>query len=183
MLRYDVITDFNGIVIFEPGRLIQFWGGRIDEGTDLFTYFMSSDDGDEVIKQGIIIPILAIDDAGYSVEFYVDEKSDRPKEQIVFENGDFPLYVERKLVLADLAVLKEWIENLDWIFVDIPPGYYDVTIRGFCEKDQKGHIADCGYEMILRSTTSLPKLSASLEMNSKVLLMPPEWSEDRSGEV
>jgi hypothetical protein len=78
-LRYDVITDFNGIVIFEPDSLIQFWGGQIQEGTDLYTHFMSSDDGDEVIKRGIIIPILAITDAGYGVEFYINEKSDRAR--------------------------------------------------------------------------------------------------------
>jgi hypothetical protein len=139
MLRYDVITDFNGVVIFDPDRLIQFCGGHIDEGADLFTHFMTSNDGDKVIEQGIVIPILAIDDAGYSVEFYIDEKSGRPKEQIVFENGDFPLYVEKKLVLADLAVLKEWIEGLDWTYVDIPPGYFKAAIRGFCEKkNQQG---------------------------------------------
>jgi hypothetical protein len=139
VLRYDVITDFNGVVIFDPDRLIQFCGGHIDEGADLFTRFMTSNDGDKVIEQGIIIPILAIDDAGYSVEFYIDEKSDRPKEQIVFENGDFPLYIEKKLVLADLAVLKEWIEGLDWTYLDIPPGYFKATVRGFCKKkNQQG---------------------------------------------
>jgi hypothetical protein len=58
MLRYTVITDFNGIVIFDPDRLIQFWGGHIDEGADLFTHFRSSNDGGKVIEQGIIIPIL-----------------------------------------------------------------------------------------------------------------------------
>jgi hypothetical protein len=174
MLRYKVITDYNGIVIFDPDRLIQFCGGHIDEGTDLFTHFMSSDDGDKVIEQGIIIPILAIDDAGYSVEFHINEKSDRPKEQIVFENGIFPLHIEKRLVLADLVVLKEWIEDLGWINVDAPPGYYKVTIRGFRQKDQQGNITDGGYEFHLESTTSLPKYTGSLEINSRVLIPPPD---------
>jgi hypothetical protein len=172
MLRYDVITDFNGIVIFDPDRLIQFCGGHIDEGTDLYTHFRSSDDGDKVVELGIIIPILAIDDAGYSVEFYINEKSNRPEGQIVFENGDFPLYVEKRLVIADLVVLKEWIENLDWIQVEAPPGYYKSTIRGFCKKNRKGHIIDSGYEVILKSTASLPKFTASLDIDSKVLVIP-----------
>ncbi|HKX27717.1 MAG TPA: hypothetical protein VJ302_08500 [Blastocatellia bacterium] len=172
MLRYQITTDFNGIVIFEPHRLKQFFGGRIAEGTDLFTTFMSSDDGDEVIKQGIIIPILAIDDAGYSIEFYLNEKSARPQEQIVFENGIFPLYVEKQLVLADLVVLKEWIENLGWTVVDVPSGYYQVTIRGFKQENRLGHLTDCGYEVFLDSTTSLPQLTATLEINSRVLIPP-----------
>jgi hypothetical protein len=176
MLRYKIITDFNGIVIFEPNRLIQFFGAHIDEGSDLFTHFRSSDDGDKVVEQGIIIPILAIDDAGYDVEFYINEKSNRPEEQIIFESGDFPLCVERKLVLADLVVLKEWIEGLGWTFVDVPPGYYKVTIRGFRQTNEQGHITDCGYELILQSTSSLPEFTGSQEMNFRVLI-PPSNSE------
>src|SRR5262245_33544613 len=124
MLSCNVIVDFNGIVIFAPDKLIQFWGGHIDEGTDLYTHFMSSNDGDKVVELGIIIPILAIDDAGYTVEFYINEESNRPKAQIVFENGDFPLHVKKRLVIADLAVLKEWIENIGWLQVDVTSGYY-----------------------------------------------------------
>jgi len=169
-LRYNVITDFNGIVIFEPDRLIQFWGGQIQEGTDLYTHFMSSDDGDEVINRGIIIPILAITDAGYGVEFYINEKSDRAPKEIVFENGIYPLHVKSRLVLADLAVLKEWIENLGWIFVDVPRGYYGVIIRGFAHENRKGHIVDCGYEAILESKRSLPKYTATQEANCQVLI-------------
>jgi len=172
MLRYNVITDFNGIVIFDPDRLIQFWGGNIDEGTDLYTHFMSSDDGDKVIELGIIIPILAIDDAGYTVEFYINEISNRPKGQIVFENGAFPLHVKKRLVIADLAVFKEWIDNLGWIQVDVPPGYYKAAIRGFCKKNRKGHITDAGYEVILKSTKSLPKFTGSLDVDNHVLLIP-----------
>jgi len=176
MLRYTVITDFNGIAIFDPDRLIQFFGGQIAEGADLFTHFMSSDDGDKIVEQGIIIPILAIDDGGYSVEFYVDEKSNRPKEQVVFENGVFPLCIEKRLVIADLVVLKEWIEGLGWIQVDVPPGYYKATVRGFCERNRNGHITDCGYEVILESTTSLPEPTASLDSNSRVMI-PPTYDE------
>jgi hypothetical protein len=115
---------------------------------------------------------LAIDDAGYSVEFYINGKSDRHKEKIVFENSGFPLYIEKKLVLADLAVLKEWVWDLDWTYVNVQPGYYQATIRGFCEKNRQGHITDCGYEVILESTASLPKFTASLDMNYKVLIIP-----------
>jgi hypothetical protein len=170
MLRYEIITDFNGIVLFEPNKLVRFFGGHIDEGSDLFTRFTSSDDGGKVVEQGIVIPILAIDDAGYGIEFCIDENGRRPPEQILFENGDFPLHVEERLVLADLAVLKEWIEGLDWTFVDVPPGNYKVTIRGFRQTNELGHVTDCGYELVLKSTAALPEFTGSLEINSRVLI-------------
>jgi hypothetical protein len=168
MKRYDVGTDFNGLVIFAPDRLRNFYQGEIAEGTDLFSRFTTLEEGDEMLKRGIIIPILAIDDGGYGVEFYVNEKSARPADQIVFENGVFPLQVERRLVVADLAVLKEWVDDLDWIDVDLSPGAYAATVRGFHQKNSLGHLVDAGYEIHLTPTETLPELTATLEINAKV---------------
>lgn len=168
MFRCVVNTDFNGIVIFEPFRLREFFGGQIAPGTDLFSLFRTTDAGDQVLKAGIVIPILAIDDAGYSVEVLVNEKSARPISQIKFTNGVFPLVVERRLVVADLVVLKEWEEDTAWIDLPVPTGIYAGNVRGFRVRDDQGSVVDCGYELILESTYAVPILSGTTDINARV---------------
>ena len=168
MKKYEVYTDFNGIVIFEPTRLCNYFGGQIQEGSDLFSLFTSSEVGDDVVKQGIVIPILGIDDAGYSVELYINEQPN-VKQNIIFENGVFPLAVAERLVIADLAVFKEWIYDLGWIDLDVARGFYSCVLRGYSEKDVDNNILDCGYNLILTQTDQLPDFTGKLDIDSKVL--------------
>jgi hypothetical protein len=67
MWRGKVITDFNGIVLFEPTLLKERYGGAIEVGRDLFTEYITTDEGDDVVTAGIVVPILAIDGAGYDI--------------------------------------------------------------------------------------------------------------------
>src|SRR5262245_8846252 len=124
-----VITDFNGIVLFEPVLLRERYGGAIAEGTDLFTRYRTSDEGDAVLAAGLIVPVLAIDDAGYDAMIRLSSEPAYVPGQIVAENGIFPLRVKERLVIADLVVLKEWMDDLGWIDVPVSPGNYAVTVR------------------------------------------------------
>jgi hypothetical protein len=54
------------IVLFDPDALTQFYG-RIRTGTNLFKRFTRTIDGDEILERGIVVPTLAIDDAGYTI--------------------------------------------------------------------------------------------------------------------
>jgi hypothetical protein len=168
MFTCVVNTDFNGIVIFEPYRLAEFFGGSIAPGTDLFTEFRSSDLGDRVLEAGIVIPILAIDDAGYTIEILVDEKSVRPPSDIKFSNGIFPLRIRERLVVADLAVLKEWESDLGWIDIPVPAGIYAANVRGFQRRDNHDVIVDCGYEVSLQTVTEMPVLTGTTDINARV---------------
>lgn len=168
MFKCVVNTDFNGIVIFEPYRLADFLGGSIAPGTDLFTMFRNSDAGDEVLKAGIVIPILAIDDAGYTLEVLIDEESTRSSSDTKFSNGIFPLWVQRRLVVADLAVFKEWEEETGWIDIPVPIGIYAANIRGFCKRNDQGVIIYYGYEIDLKTESSMPAFSGTTDINSRV---------------
>ncbi len=170
MFISTIITDFNGVVLFEPHLLQQRYGGRIEEGTDLFTKFTTSDEGDAVLTEGLIVPILAIDDSPYKI---IVRRSDEPKVNrgsIVVENGVFPLRVHQELVVADLVVLKEWTEGLGWNAVNIEPGTYAVRVRGFREVDSSGRrITEAGYEFILEPREVLPALTADVGKNMRVM--------------
>ena len=49
MWQGEVIVDYNGIVLFAPDLLKQFYHGQIVKGTDLFTRYITTDEGDTVL--------------------------------------------------------------------------------------------------------------------------------------
>jgi hypothetical protein len=154
-------TDYNGIVLFVPDALRRFYGGRIRKGTNLFKRLMTSDDGDEVIRRGIVVPVLAITDAGYSIVVRRhDEKSTHDADVVVASAG-FRLKVRDEVVLADLVVLREWIEDVDWQHIPVAGGRYSVEIRGFRRLAKtKRKILDAGYEFVLTPVERWPRTKA-----------------------
>lgn len=166
----SVSVDFNGIVLFDPELLKSHYGGVIDEGRDLFTEYITTEEGDIVLAKGLIVPILSIDDAGYDIIIRLKtDKYTNPSPAIV-ENGVYPLQVKDRLVISDLATLKEWVEELGWQDVDIPSGLYAVNVIGFRKLDDSNKkIISAGYEFILDPCDALPVPTADLAMNMRVL--------------
>ena len=165
----SISVDFNGIVLFDPDGLNRLFG-PIAEGTDLFTRFITTEEGDEVLKRGLIVPVLAIDDGEYEVVVRLPNEESPVRGSILVENGIFPFRVDRRAVLADLAVLKEWIPEMGWTNVPVPKGSYAVTIRGYTQLDPlKGEIANAGYEFVLAPVMQLPVVSGETGKNMRVL--------------
>jgi hypothetical protein len=165
-----VITDANGIVLFEPTLLRAFYGGHIAEGTDLYARFLTTNEGDRVLVEGLVVPVQGIDDAGYEVVVRLSSEPFQPPGRIVMENGVFPLHIAERLVLADLAVLRSWKDDLDWRDMPGPPGFYAVTVRGFQELKPSGKaILRAGYEFVLDPRENLPALTADIGRDMKVL--------------
>lgn len=163
-------TDYNGIVLFEPSLLKEYYGDRIRKGSNLFRRFMKTDDGDEVLRLGIIVPILAIDDAGYTVIFRQEAEKSEVEPYVVLSNGVYPFRVKAEAVLADLAVLRDWEEDLDWQRVPLDTGRYAITVRGFRRMaNTKRKIVDAGYEFVLRKSARLPRVTASTGHKMRVL--------------
>jgi hypothetical protein len=170
MQTIDLAVDFNGLVLFDPTRLENFLGGPIVEGTNLWQRFTTTEDGDEVVNQGIVVPILGINDGSYRVVVRQEDERSVVSDPVVVENGEFPLSVQKRLVLADMAVLLEWTFELGWHDLDVSPGYYRVTIRGF-RAIEHSRITRCGYEIVLAPAPVLPPMTASLEKNMQVLTL------------
>jgi hypothetical protein len=168
-----VYTDFNGIVLFDPSLLLQRYGGKIRSGTDLFTRYTSTEEGDEVLAQGLIVPVLAIDDAGYDIVVRTSSERYTPPGEVLVENDVYALRVTERLVVADLAVLKEWSNKIaPGQETDIPPGIYAVTVRGFRALEKIGRrrrIAHAGYDFVLRPRKKLPKVTADTGKDMRVL--------------
>ena len=169
MWKGTQLTDYSGIVLFDPDALTQFYG-RIRTGTNLFKRFTRTTDGDEILKLGIVVPILAIDDAGYTIIIRDAAEPSPIDPYVVVTNATYPFRVTREAVLADLAVFRDWEADLDWQRVPIPVGRYAVTIRGFRRiAKTRRKILDAGYEFALRRVRKLPPVSADTGANMRTL--------------
>ena len=166
--RTLVSVDFNGIVMFDPDRLRAFYGGSIAEGTNLFRRYTITDEGDRVLAEGLIVPVLAITDAGYPVTVRLSSDPSEACSEIIVENGVYPLRVDKRLVVADLSVIREWIDDADWIDVPAEPGCYGVTIVG-SRRVEGGRIEDHRYEFVLDPRAQLPLSTADLGKNMQLL--------------
>lgn len=169
MWKGTQLTDYNGIVLFDPDALKKYYG-RIRAGTNLFKRFTTTTDGDEILALGIVVPILAIDDAGYTIVIRERSESSPVEPFVIVTNEVYPFRVTREAVLADLAVLRSWKEGLDWQRVPIPMGTYGVTVRGFRRMAKtRRQIVDAGYEFVLRRVRKLPKVTANTGARMRTL--------------
>jgi len=105
---------------------------------------------------------------------FSDEVSEIKDELIIFENGEFPLHVKNKIVVADLAVLLEWDPGAGWIELNIPTGFYGVTIRGW-QKIENNEVSNYGFEIILRESSTLPEFTGSLTKGMQVNSLPDNF--------
>jgi hypothetical protein len=164
-----VNTDFNGIVFFDPSRLRARYGGRVAAGTDLFTRYTTTDEGDDVLGAGLILPLLAMDDGGYEVIVRSPDEAPSELGELVVENGVYALGIEQGLVVADLAVLKDWEDDLGWQDCKVAPGEYAVTIRGFRQVEGPNRrIVRAGFELCLERVATRVVPTADLARNLRL---------------
>jgi len=171
MKEFEIVVDFNGIVLFEPTLLTEFYT-QINLDDNLYERFVRTDDGDKVVNQGIVVPILAINDGIYRVIMRdVNEKSPIPENLIIVNNSTFPLKVVNRAILADMSILLEWSPEDNWHETYIEPGNYQVQIKGFREVINNV-VEDYGFEFVLTKCESLPDMTASLTKNMQVRELP-----------
>ena len=161
--------ETNGIICFDPEVVQEWYGHELQCGMDLFSRFTASNEGDEVLAAGIFVPILAIDDAEYSIIVRIDpEQTQIPKEQVVAHNGNYALQVKSTLVIADLESIKEWDGGAYGNRIQFPRGNYAVSMLGFSSVD----LTSAGYELALCRHHALPKVTANTGKNMRILRQP-----------
>lgn len=174
-------TDYGGLVLFAPDRLRAHHGGVIAEGTNLLELYLASDEGDRVLAEGLIVPILAIDTGGYRISVRdADEQTAFPAPwERCAHNAAYYLQVVGRLCLADVVVLREWHDELAWQEVPAQPGHYRVSIDGF-RYIAPGRYGDelrgAGYEITLARTNGLVAVSADTGRDMRVLRRPDDAS-------
>lgn len=171
MQEFEIIVDFNGIILADPSRLEAFYDG-IAPDTNLYRRFVETNDGDEVVNRGIIVPIIGINDGVYRVLVRENsEKSSVPESHMIVSNGIFRFMVEHYAALMDMANLWEWYPDRNEAVVSMAPGCYEVQINGFREVIN-GVVEDFGFEFVLKKCSVLPSMTGSLTENMQVRELP-----------
>jgi hypothetical protein len=171
-----VNVDYNGLVLFDPASVIQRFG-PLAPGTDLFSRFISSEEGDEALRHGIVVPVLAVDDAGYDVVVRLASEPARIQAaDVICENGIFALRVcSGHVIVADLSAIMDWIDEPSGLRVPVEPGNYSVRIRGYRRVDWKHRVLKtAGYEFVLRRVRRLPRVSGKTDVKMRTL----NWWDD-----
>lgn len=171
MNNLKITVDFNGIVVFDPERLKKYFGGSIKYSENIYRKMTTTSAGDEVIQQGILIPILGINDSTYNFSIRKNTEHSNIRSEIVLSNGTFPLKVESRLVVADLACFLEWEDELSWHPLDVRPGIYSATIHGF-RAIKNNKVIDFGFEIVLSEEDELPILTGDVNASMQVLELP-----------
>lgn len=179
--KFEITLESAGIAIFDPFVLDNFLQERKINNTNLFDFFLENPQiGDEMIQQGIILPIYSIPPLDYQIIVNDQLESVIEKEWHKFTTTPFPLSVNsNKIVVADIYAIMDWEPNFykelavgnqegggAQSAATVDAGLYAVTINGFCESNYSGSSPkNKGYELLLRKVVSLPKIDASVDID------------------
>jgi len=161
-----------GIVLFDPVILASFIKSKAIINSNIFEAFLSDEVvGRQAVEQGVVCPIYQISEAEYSVFALPQNEVDLPEPEFTYSG--FPLaVVSGLLIVADLNSLLDWdadfflnymarygerLSNND--FIDVDPGLYDLTIKGYLGLSEP--FAKSGYGIEFAPVTTLPDVADS----------------------
>lgn len=167
--RGEVTTDANGLILYDPVVFREAYGATLQDGRNLLREYLSNESGDEVLRSGLVVPILAIDADTYSVSVSTEPIS---MEDVVCANAVYALRVDRGVVVADVAQLMEWSDAYAYegLSAPVPRGNYGVSVSGFRRRSgMAGEIVEAGYAFVLEKQSSLPAVTADTGRPMRVL--------------
>ncbi|MGD1841050.1 MAG: hypothetical protein ACFB0B_09160 [Thermonemataceae bacterium] len=157
----EVLNDT--IDYFLLGDIELLWNYKIKNNlsNDLATEFTTKENGEEIVKNGVLIPMSRIVNQPYTIIFNTsanESEFEKEENSLSFKKSGYILKVEnRKIILFTWWILndfsdekvKELVENPSkWNkpFIEIENGWYDVDILGgftkqpFEFKNKEGNI-------------------------------------------
>lgn len=128
--------ELYGLVLLDPERLDDLYehGAR---GANLLERFTESEDGDRVSREGIVIPMLGLEAAYYTVVLRDPATPGVAQAPRVSSGGWILGTTTGRLLLCGLGYLARWDpDDPRHGRIQVPPGWYGVTILG--------HVLDAG---------------------------------------
>jgi hypothetical protein len=166
LLQNDCFAELGGFVLVDPARLSEFYGGSAC-GRDLVTAFTTTDEGDRVVTEGIVIPLLGLAPGFYQIAV---RRADEPPciaVPLVTAPGWVLGTTTGELLICGLGYLTKWNEEQpSHRKVTVEPGWYSVEIRAALleDADEEGL-----YELVLTPVTERPTFTASLSESLSLL--------------
>lgn len=160
----DCFAELGGFALVDAARLDQELKGAL-EGCDVLTRLLTSDFGDLVLSQGIIVPLLGITPGYYRL--VIRDRAEPPTiESPRVESPGWVLATETgRLTLCGLGYLADFrAARAAHRAVTVPPGTYEVRILGAQlraeESDDEGV-----YELILSRTDGTTTATGSTTLS------------------
>ena len=110
MKQFRIELDFNGMVLFDPLRLVKFLKSENITAAGIFQYFIDHEEvGKRAIDQGVIIPIYPIDATDYLMEASLDASEFSADRNIVFTYDRYGIEsLSGIVVFSDIYAIMEW---------------------------------------------------------------------------
>ena len=170
----ELSVEYNGLVVYDPDTLAEYYGGGPREGENLFERYVTTDEGDAVLAAGLIVPVLAIDDAGYEVVIRTAGERHPFDDFVIHRNPGFALRVVGQALITDLYSLMDWSApaSAEHFALELAPGVYGVDVDAFSKRDPIEGIVAAGYIFTFTPRADLPPVTADTGAYMRVLDHP-----------
>jgi hypothetical protein len=173
-------TASLGFVLYNPA-ILEDYIRRVGTSNPLLDKFTSTDDGEQLIAQGAIIPVLGIQSRTYRL--IVRRSDDEPSDKEWLGESITP---PRKyaltgdptgaIVLADADILLSWEpDRAICTFIPVGPGPKCAEIVGYVKVSRRWNVPIfISYEIILSDTEQLPRTSDEPLINEDLFVLYSE---------
>lgn len=158
--------ELFGFVLVDPARLELALGSAV-RGTDLLERFTTTDHGDRITHDGIVIPLMGVDAGDYTVLVrHVTEPSPWPAPRL--SSPGWVLGTDTgALLFCGAGYLTDWQPaHPRHRHLVVPPGWYDVEIRGHVLTSGPD---DAAYEFVLTPADARPAFRAHLDRQFRLI--------------
>lgn len=170
----NITAEVGGFCLFDPQVMLE----RFPVAEDLLSRFRTTDDGDEVLRDGTLVAVQNVDDGDYRTYLRHDqEKSPMAEHCWVRTMGGANLRVaSQRVVMASYDVLLHWLEDPLPPPIEVPIGIYQVLVRGFRVIGDwpTRTLEEVGFEIVLSPVERLAGTTPNLETDMRLL----SWWED-----
>jgi hypothetical protein len=177
--QFELVLEGPGIVFFDPYLLADFIQQNQVAAPPLIPSLLDEPAlRQQVAQAGLLLPIYAIPPLDYQIVLNTSGSSGVRADWVRFTTPPCWLTVgpQGRVVAADVYSLTEWDATFyqelgcdgspaPQVATEMMPGYYQVIIRGFAEREYAGRgPKNIGYELCLDRVEALPILPEALAL-------------------
>lgn len=155
-----IFSELEGFIIYDPQCLANYISENNIFNQDLLSYFMESEDGDFVIQNGIIVPIMGVEPNYYTFEI----NNDLENYAVIKESDGWILKVVSKQIniigigyLANISTLNKQ-KSLSFA---ISNGWYKVSIATYIDV-----FSSKSFVLKLQKVLTKPNYEGNMEINN-----------------
>lgn len=179
----EVLNDLmDYFILGDPDYLLQYKVEK-DLPDDLLTEFTTQETGDIAVENGVIVPMIGIENYPYIIYFNLSgEKPEllKPGNQLQHSREGYCLKVEnRRIYLFTIPYLRNFtpekvvvLKQYKPATIELPNGWYSVSILGGLTKqiseENNSETMEPTFEFIITPTTAKPEYTADFSYPFKI---------------